>query len=100
MQEEAVMQAAAGPQPQSTCPDQIDIRSDLDLQTRVSNYLEGQRHFTLRNLDVFAFNGTVTITGVVERFYEKQLAIHCCQRVAGVLQLIDQVEVACVTMSM
>jgi len=93
MQGEAVMQAAVVDQPQVACSSQIDVQADTDLQARVSCYLAGRRHWALRNLDVSSLNGTVTIKGVVESFYEKQLVVHCCQRVAGVLKLVDEVEV-------
>ena len=94
MREEIMMQAPPKKPSRSDLVAQIDQNADADLQARVSCYLADRRHWALRNLDVNAYNGIVTIKGVVESFYEKQLAYHCCQRVACVLKLVDEVEVA------
>lgn len=64
------------------------------LEQRVTTYLWSRSRPSLRRLDVSADQGTVTLSGRVTSFYEKQLAINSCQRVAGVRQLVDQVEVA------
>jgi osmotically-inducible protein OsmY len=45
-------------------------------------------------LQVDVQEGTVTLRGRVASFYEKQVAIHSCQRVAGVHKLIDAVDVS------
>ena len=67
---------------------------DLDLQNRVSSYL-GSRHFpAFRELDVHVAKGEVTVSGRLSSFYEKQVAIHACRRVAGVTQLVDRIAVA------
>jgi osmotically-inducible protein OsmY len=49
---------------------------------------------TLRNLEVEAQGGIVTLRGTVNSFYEKQLGQQCCRRVAGVVKLIDAIDVA------
>jgi osmotically-inducible protein OsmY len=49
--------------------------------------------YALRNLDVDAGQGVVTLTGQVTSFYEKQVALNVCRRVAGVYDLVDHVEV-------
>ena len=68
-------------------------RSDRELERRVSNFLA--QHFPrLRTVEVEASQGVVTINGRVGSFYERQLCINCCQRVAGVASLVDKVEVA------
>lgn len=94
MEKKAVVQAAVVASPQVTGCGQINVQEDMNLQTRVSNYLAERRHWTLRHLNVSAFNGTVTIKGIVENVYEKQLAAKSCQRVAGVLRLIDEIEIS------
>ena len=67
--------------------------TDSDVQARVSQFLHS-RHFPgFRNLKVEVHHGSVTLSGNVDSFYEKQIAITSCQRVAGVLALIDQVDV-------
>ena len=67
---------------------------DLDLETRVAQYLLDRHHPGLRSLDVEAHSGTVTIRGTVRTFYEKQLCQHICRRVAGVIGLVDHVLVS------
>ncbi|MBS0207367.1 MAG: BON domain-containing protein [Planctomycetes bacterium] len=66
---------------------------DRDLEQRVSTYLATRHVPSLRQLIVEAHNGVVTLRGKVRSFYEKQLMQQCCQRVAGVVQMIDAVEV-------
>jgi osmotically-inducible protein OsmY len=67
--------------------------SDRELRTRVVNYLFGQHVSDLRHLDVEARRGVVTLRGLVHTFHQKQLCLNCCQRVAGVLRIDDQIEV-------
>jgi hypothetical protein len=64
-----------------------------DLRRRVENFLACQSVPALRRLSVAAEGATVLVRGVVRTYYEKQLAIHCSRRVAGVMQVIDAVEV-------
>ncbi|QDU94406.1 BON domain-containing protein [Lignipirellula cremea] len=68
--------------------------ADQELQRRVSNFLAERLRPGLNRLQVDVSNGVVTIEGRLTSFYEKQLALNCCQRVAGVVQLVDQLEVA------
>jgi osmotically-inducible protein OsmY len=69
------------------------IELDHDLERRVINYLAQQHFPQLHAVEVRAQQGVVTIQGRVSSFYERQLCIHCCQRVAGVVRLNDQIEV-------
>lgn len=66
---------------------------DRDLELRVANYLVGRQIQALRQVEVEADHGTVTLRGLVHSFHQKQLCLNCCRRVAGVVELIDQVEV-------
>ncbi|MBW3595927.1 MAG: BON domain-containing protein [Planctomycetes bacterium] len=67
---------------------------DQDLKRRIVNFLH-QRHVpSLRGINVLVRDGVVTMRGVVDSFYHKQLCLNCCQRVAGVVQLNDEIEVA------
>ena len=66
---------------------------DRDLERRVSSYLADRHLPGLRRLQVAAQNGTVTLRGTVSSFYEKQLSQQCCRQVAGVMKLIDAVNV-------
>lgn len=68
-------------------------QDDSDLERRVVNYLFDRRVSSLRAIKVSASAGTVTLRGRVSSYYEKQLCLHCCRRVAGVMQLVDEVVV-------
>ena len=70
------------------------VTKDQDLQRRVLSFLAGRYLPSLRTLQVDVHEGTVTLRGRVASFYEKQVAIHSCQRVAGVRNFIDAVDVA------
>jgi osmotically-inducible protein OsmY len=72
----------------------IPESADRDLERRVLNFLRGWQMPGLRNVEVQAADGTVTLRGTVNSFYEKQLSQQCCRRVAGVLKLIDSISVA------
>lgn len=65
--------------------------ADDDLQRRVANFLHSQHFPAFKNLQVDVEGGAVTVCGTVESFYEKQVALNSCQRVAGVLSLIDHI---------
>jgi osmotically-inducible protein OsmY len=67
--------------------------ADEDLKHRVSLFLAGRHVLSLRGLEIDARGGTVTLRGRVGSFYEKQLSQQCCRRVAGVIDLVDRVEV-------
>ncbi len=67
---------------------------DDDLRDRVAHFL-GSRHFhNLARISVAVENGRVTLQGIVGSFYEKQVALSTCQRVAGVLSMVDMLEVS------
>ena len=66
---------------------------DEDILRRVTGYLS-TRHFpNFRELDVEVDQGSVTVSGRLPSYYEKQVAINTCQRVAGVIELIDEIVV-------
>ncbi|MCR9119844.1 MAG: BON domain-containing protein [bacterium] len=68
-------------------------KADQELSKRIQSFFHQRRIVALGNVGVDVLGGVVTISGAVRSFYEKQIAISCCQRVAGVVRLIDQVEV-------
>ncbi len=74
-------------------PRQSDQPSDRNLQRRIVNFLRERSVSGLRQLEVEVCNGVAVIKGRVRTYYEKQLATCCCQRVAGVLEVINNVEV-------
>ncbi len=66
---------------------------DDDLRLRVESFLKSRHFPAFGQLDVAVRDGAVTLSGALRSFYEKQVAISSCQRVAGVLTLIDNVHV-------
>jgi osmotically-inducible protein OsmY len=68
--------------------------SDRDLERRIVTSLADRQMPGLRQLQVAANNGTVTLRGRVRSFYEKQLCQNVCRHVAGVVQFVDAVVVA------
>ena len=82
------------PSAQCVSPLIDDPSADDELATRVRLFLGTQRFAALRRLDIGAQNGSVAVDGAVESFYERQLAIACVRRVAGVRQIIDRIVVA------
>jgi len=44
-------------------------------------------------IEVESVGGDVTLRGEVSSFYQRQLCINCCRRVAGVIRLIDEIQV-------
>ena len=66
---------------------------DRDLERRIKSFLADRHFSSLRRLQVEAQAGIVTLQGRVASFYEKQLSHQCCRRVAGVLELVDRIDV-------
>ena len=62
---------------------------DDDVHLRVCSFLQSRHFPAFRQLGVHVEHGIVTLTGQVCSYYEKQVAITSCQRVAGVRSLID-----------
>ena len=76
---------------------EVDVRSsdysDDILSRRVTSYL-CSRHFPeFRQLLVEADNGYVTVSGTLSTHYQKQVALTSCSRVAGVINMVDQIVV-------
>ena len=68
--------------------------ADLEIQQRVVVHLAEKNRPSLRRLAVKVHQGTITLSGCVASFYEKQLAIHSCVSVAGCGRFVDAVQVA------
>ena len=71
--------------------------ADLDLERRIVSFLTRRQMPSLRHLEVRARDGVVTLRGTVYTFYEKQLCNQCGRRVAGVLELVNAVDVIATT---
>ena len=66
---------------------------DDDLQFRVESFLRSRHFPDFEQIEVDVQNGSVTLSGILRSYYEKQVAINSCQRVAGVVDLIDNLDV-------
>jgi hypothetical protein len=67
--------------------------ADRELEARILGYLLARNAPATGQIEVDANNGTVTVRGRVRTFYQRQLCVHCCLRVAGVVRLVDQIHV-------
>ncbi len=65
----------------------------LDLKAKVATYLRNKGFASLRRLKIKESEGTVTLSGTVGSFYERQLCISC-RTIPGVHRVIDDVRVA------
>ena len=70
---------------------QFGHSADDDLARRVTNFLHSKQMRTLREVSVEASRGTVVLRCTVGSSYEKQLCLNCTRRVAGVIELVDQI---------
>lgn len=77
--------ASASTRCSSTTPDE-------DLEVRLGLYLKA-KHPALSRISVAVHSGTARLWGAVGSFYLRQLAIAATTRVAGVRQVIDDIEV-------
>jgi len=72
-----------------TCP----TKHNDDLRRRVQLFLHNSNLPGLRHINIDVDGGHVVLSGQVQTFYERQLAGEFSRRVAGVLQVSDQLEV-------
>ena len=63
------------------------------LKMRLVHALNGRQITSLRELTVHVCDGEVTVAGVVDSFYHRQVAVNTCLNTWGMLKLIDQIEV-------
>jgi osmotically-inducible protein OsmY len=69
------------------------VNDDAELKERIHAFLHQRNETPLRRLQIDVCDGRVVVTGRVRTFYQKQLAGHCCQRVAGVQHVVNNVTV-------
>jgi osmotically-inducible protein OsmY len=72
----------------------FDKAQDTELESRVKRFLAGLHRDSLMTLEIQVKNGEVTVKGQLGSFYEKQLALAGCRRVAGVVKVHEKIEVA------
>jgi osmotically-inducible protein OsmY len=69
---------------------QLDNR---DLANRVAKFLNNQQMPGVNTIDIRAVGGVVVLSGQLRTEREKRLYVQYCQRVAGVMQVIDELQV-------
>lgn len=66
---------------------------DMPLDTRVFTALERNPYLTRRNLRFETNDGRVTLRGVVNTYYQKQMAQEAIRYVDGVAEIANELEV-------
>jgi osmotically-inducible protein OsmY len=79
--------------PAETDTQVVPAVSNSDLECRVRLFLNGSNLPGLRHIDLEAQGDTVVLRGTAWTFYEKQLASRLARRVAGVIHVVDLIEV-------
>ena len=64
-----------------------------ELQRRVQQFLMTAHLPALRHVGVEVVDDSVVLTGSVQSFYEKQMATEFARRVAGVVSVVNSIEV-------
>lgn len=67
--------------------------NDELLARRIKNFVLSKSSPTNSTFRVRVDNGVATVSGQVRSFYQKQLWVHGVKRVAGVLRVVDDIEV-------
>jgi osmotically-inducible protein OsmY len=78
----------------ATSPAFVTTSADRDLQARVILFIKQRQVARGSNLTVLAHRGVITLFGVVPTFYQRQLLHSLVCRVAGVVLVQDELEVA------
>ena len=63
------------------------------LQLRLIKALSKQQVTSLRSLKVVVSDGEATISGEVDSYYLRQIAVNACLNTWGLLKLVDRIEV-------
>ena len=77
-------------------PNSLDKTTSIEregLKQRVRLFLASSNIPTLRHVDVEIGGDAVLLRGKVRSYYEKQIALQFASRVAGVIRVIDLIEV-------
>ncbi len=71
----------------------VNRENDLALAHRVQECLRQTYRPSMERLQVETHGGVVTLSGRVFSFHEKQLCLSLCQRVPGVVRVVDRLAV-------
>ena len=70
-----------------------EASTDELLARRIRNFILSKSSPATSTFQVRVDGGIATLSGQVRSFYQKQLWIHGAKRVAGVIRVIDDIEV-------
>jgi osmotically-inducible protein OsmY len=76
-----------------TLPFAATTPADRDLQQRVALFIQQRQLSKGARLTVLARRGVLTLAGVVPTFHHRQLLLSLARRVAGVVQVQDELDV-------
>jgi osmotically-inducible protein OsmY len=68
-------------------------RDDVELEHRLVNFLNERHVPDSSSLRIESHGGTVVVHGRLHSKHDKWLCMECCRHVAGVIKLIDDVEI-------
>jgi len=77
----------------SDAPQTPPTPQDSIVQERVERFLAASNIPALRRLSVSVEGDVVSLNGEVSTFYEKQMAVQFTSRVAGVVRIVDRINV-------
>ena len=69
------------------------LSEDESLEHRISNFLFGQHVPDQDCVELDVHGGTVVLRGRLPSRSAKWLCIECCRRVAGVINIVDEIQV-------
>ena len=67
--------------------------NNAELERRLANFLFQRRVPGRECIQLNVYGGVVAVSGRIPTRYAKWLCIECCRRVAGVIRVIDNVEI-------
>ncbi len=71
----------------------LSRKNDEALAHRVCECLRRTYRPSLARVSISAHGGVITVRGQVYSYHEKQLCLSLCQRVPGVVRVVDQLQV-------
>ncbi len=71
----------------------VNRENDQALANRIAECLRRTHRPSMERLQIETHGGVVTLSGRVFSFHEKQLCLSLCQRVPGVVRVVDRLAV-------
>ena len=90
----AIAKQTLRPSARATVDSDFDQVAERDLEARVVSMLHARNVPGLQSLEIDTAGATVILRGRLPSPHAKWLCQECCRHVAGVIRLIDEVEVA------